>query len=72
VKLVSLVLVLTISQSADVVRRVDLPVECRMLRQRETRIVVPYGYPGEVCYETAGESLVCETAKARAERLKIR
>jgi hypothetical protein len=45
---------------------------CQSVMRAEKRIVVPFGYDGEVCYETFGQSLVCERAPERAERLKIR
>jgi hypothetical protein len=63
--LLSLVLVLQVSQPItpeDFARakREAKKAECASMHLEPSRIVVPFNYTGQVCYETASQSLVCD------------
>jgi hypothetical protein len=68
-RLILLALVL-LSQTPSERQSLAFKEACRAQVYQEARIVVPFQYPGELCYATAGDSVVCETAAERVARVK--
>lgn len=49
-----------------------IQMNCENAKHPPNRVIIPYEFLGEVCYVTIGDSLICESAKERAHRLRVR